>query len=157
MSFDYSTLKSGDLVDVSTEWDFSNPVAGVVWKPEPDCAFIQVLGSPDPPLEFCWHREDDRVLAGPEQFKYQQDLLSGAGETEHTGPRTGVFQLSRSQELIEAMPQKMAAFERQLMELTARVAELSLRVPETANEPVEEEIPRRRGRPRRIAEPATVG
>jgi hypothetical protein len=147
MTFDYSQLKRGDSVEVSTQPDFSNPVAGTVTKVEADCAFIQVLGSPNPPLEFCWHLEDERMAEGHERFNAQQELLSGDGEQ---GPRSGVFIKSRNQELIESLPERLDAIERLLTTLGVRVSAL-----ERDSEPGGSEPPRRkRGRPRK---PETVG
>ena len=142
MAFDYSTMKTGDLVDVSTEWDFSNPVAGCVTRTESDCCFIDVLGSGNPPLEFCRHLDDERITSGPELFNEEQKTLTDNYRVE---PRTGVFRKSRSQALLEEIPDRLAAVERLLSEVVVDLASLK------APPPVEEEskpVRRPRGRPR---------
>ena len=121
--------------------DFSNPVAGLVTDTRPNGAFIQILGSPYPPLEHCWHVDDDRLANGYEQFQYNQELLSG--EDSPLGPRTGVFRKSRNQSLMEGLPARLAQMERMLTEHTARLAALEK---ELASRP-------KRGRPPKKREP----
>lgn len=147
MSFDYSTMKIGDAVEVSTSPDFSNPAAGVVSVVEPDCCFIAVAGSATPPLEFCWHEDDDRLAGGYEQFYSNQELYSG--ENQPLGPRTGVFRKARNQIILEEAPEKIAALERMVARQEAR-----LRALEAAPAP---EQPKRRGRPPKQKEPALEG
>ncbi|MHC4371605.1 MAG: hypothetical protein ACYSW8_28660 [Planctomycetota bacterium] len=148
MAFDYSTIKTGDGVDVSTEADFSNPVAGTVTKVESDCAFVKVLGTSDAPLEFCWHLDDPRLAGGPERFNQQQAILTDNGRVP---PRTGVFRKSRTQSVIEELPERMANLERLVAEMATDVADLrSARSAEKNAQPVR----RPRGRPRKpTAEP----
>jgi hypothetical protein len=140
MSFDYLTMETGDLVDVSTEADFSKAVAGVVSKTESDCCFIKVLGNIEPPLEFCWHVDDPRLANGPEKFNQQQNILTDGGRVP---PRTGVFRKSRTQALLEEIPGRLEAVERLLNEVVIDLA--NLKTP--AKEPEPER--RRPGRPRK--------
>lgn len=147
MAFDYSTLKRGDSVEVSTMPDLSNPVAGVVTDVRPNGAFIKVLNSPFPPLEHCWHIDDDRLKNGYEQFNYNQDLLSG--EDQPYGPRTGVFKKSRNQALIESLPEWKAAVDRMLAAFEVRLRKLEAGPRDPAKP--------RRGRPPKNRDPEPVG
>jgi hypothetical protein len=151
MAFDYSTMKTGDGVDVSTQADFSNPVAGTVTKVESDCVFIKVLGTNDAPLQFCWHLDDPKLAGGPERFNQQQAILTDNGRVP---PATGVFRKSRTQSVIEEMPERMASLERLVAEMATDVADLRAAMPaEKSAQPVR----RARGRPRKpTAEPVGV-
>jgi hypothetical protein len=154
MAIDYLALyEIGDGVDVSTEADFSNPVAGIVTKVESDCCFIQVLGSDEPPLEFCRDRNDPKITQGPEWFNQQQNILTNGGQIP---PRSGVFEKSRTQSLVEEFPVRLTAVERLVSDLVVQVQELTARLAEAPKAESIKPVRRPRGRPPKAKQDETL-
>ena len=160
--FDYSQCEVGDSVEVSTQLDFSKPAAGTISAKNNSSANIEYLDEAGVPrrLMFCWHESDARCKK-PGRFEEAQRLLKGGGDGP---PQTGIFRLTRNQNLLQGLPEKLAAMERLLQTVIVRLSNLEAakRSSDPSQPPAEatafpaESAPQKRGpgRPRKHAQPA---
>jgi len=167
--FDYSLLNVGDLVEVSTQLDFSEHIGGIVVNPHRDCADILFADGEQGLriLRFCWHIDDERTSL-PGKFEESQELETGP----NTAPMKGIFRLSKGQELLNALPDRLSRIEQRLAAIERQVDHLVTESRLQAMQPDEPQIdpvaapkprpvpiapvtypadqPRRRGRPRKL-------
>lgn len=137
MSFNYSQLKIGDIVEVVVEV-VRDPTTGKIMmhdthpgnvvKVYGDSADI-ILTSASLGrllLEWCVHVEDDRCAEiGPMELRIKEsrDDLSGT-------PGSGIFRLSRNQKLLVGLEDRLAAQQQLLDSLLVRVATLEGAAPD---------------------------
>lgn len=120
--FDYSQCEVGDSVEVSTQLDFSNPAAGTIAKRDNKTVNIVYLDEQgiQRKLMFCWHESDERCKM-PGRFDEAQRTLKGGAEGP---PQTGIFRLTRNQNLLQGLHPQMAVMERLLQSIVVRLSKL---------------------------------